>query len=325
MTRASEASPEDAEARGVGAGRFETWGVEVWRGGVNPWECDEMGHMNLRFYAARANEGLQAFTAALGLPDAFAPAATSTLRVREHHMRFQAEARAGAPLVMTAGVVEVGETEARLLMVLRHARDNRPCASFLTRVAHVTVTEARPFAWSRDTRALAAGATVTAPDFALPRGLDGAPVEPAASRARALELGLACIGRGVIQPAEADVFGRLRPDALVGRCGDGMSHLMPRVEDDVAGRIGRAVLELRQVYARPARVGAHFELFAGVADIGAKTDRIGLWMVDPASGEALASGLMVAGNLDLDTRRLRAPSPARRAALEKRLTPGLTL
>ena len=36
----------------------EDIGVEVWRGGVNTWECDEMGHLNVRFYVARAMEGL---------------------------------------------------------------------------------------------------------------------------------------------------------------------------------------------------------------------------------------------------------------------------
>ncbi|MEI9891118.1 MAG: hypothetical protein WDN45_11635 [Caulobacteraceae bacterium] len=29
-------------------------GTEIWRGGVTPWQCDEMGHMNVRFYLAAA-------------------------------------------------------------------------------------------------------------------------------------------------------------------------------------------------------------------------------------------------------------------------------
>ena len=36
-------------------------GPVVWRGGVNTWECDEMGHMNVRFYLAKAMEGLPHF------------------------------------------------------------------------------------------------------------------------------------------------------------------------------------------------------------------------------------------------------------------------
>ena len=33
-------------------------GLEVWRGSVNTWECDQMGHLNVRFYVARSAEGL---------------------------------------------------------------------------------------------------------------------------------------------------------------------------------------------------------------------------------------------------------------------------
>ena len=39
-------------------------GVEVWRGGVNLWECDQMGHLNVRFYAAHAGVKAEDFVAA---------------------------------------------------------------------------------------------------------------------------------------------------------------------------------------------------------------------------------------------------------------------
>ena len=32
--------------------------IELYRGSINTWECDEMGHMNVRFYVARMMEGL---------------------------------------------------------------------------------------------------------------------------------------------------------------------------------------------------------------------------------------------------------------------------
>ena len=75
-------------------------GVEIWRGGVTPWQCDEMGHMNVRFYLTIAAEGLTGLVAALGLPRAFSVDASSTVVVREHHIRFLREARAGAGLFM---------------------------------------------------------------------------------------------------------------------------------------------------------------------------------------------------------------------------------
>src|SRR3954470_4767757 len=79
--------------------------IEVWRGGVNAWDCDGMGHLNVRNYVAFAMEGLAGLAAELGLPGAFRPGAPSTVVVRDHHLRFLREAREGAVLHMRAGVV----------------------------------------------------------------------------------------------------------------------------------------------------------------------------------------------------------------------------
>jgi len=70
-------------------------GLEVWRGGVNTLECDAMGHMDVRFYVARAMEGLVGLASALGLNGAFRERANATLLVKDHHIRFLREARAG--------------------------------------------------------------------------------------------------------------------------------------------------------------------------------------------------------------------------------------
>lgn len=82
-------------------------GLEVWRGGVNTWECDALGHMNVRFYVARAMEGLVGLASALGLNGAFRERANATLLVGDHHIRFLSEARVGAPLHLVAGVLEI--------------------------------------------------------------------------------------------------------------------------------------------------------------------------------------------------------------------------
>ena len=53
--------------------------LEVYRGSTNQWECDEMNHMNVRFYSARFMEGLGVLAAHCGMPDAFTSRALSTL------------------------------------------------------------------------------------------------------------------------------------------------------------------------------------------------------------------------------------------------------
>ena len=61
--------------------------VEVWSGGVNTWESDEMGHLNVRFWVAKSLEALGGLARVLGMPQAFTTEAGATLVVREQHMR----------------------------------------------------------------------------------------------------------------------------------------------------------------------------------------------------------------------------------------------
>jgi len=83
--------------------------IELYRGSINTWECDEMGHMNVRFYVAKMMEGLVELAHAAGLAHAFRERAQSTLRPRDQHIRFIEEAHAGAPFTMTGCVLEVSE------------------------------------------------------------------------------------------------------------------------------------------------------------------------------------------------------------------------
>ncbi len=127
-------------------------GVEIWRGGVNTWDCDEMGHMNVRHYVVRAQEGLIGMAAELGLPHAFSPHANATLLVKEQHIRFLREAHAGAPLYMLGGVIEMSACEARILQLLIHPASGELAATFQTTVVHATPRDGQPFPWPKVAR-----------------------------------------------------------------------------------------------------------------------------------------------------------------------------
>ena len=61
----------------------------LWRGNANTWECDELGHLNVRFYMAKAQEALAGLADQLGMHHAFAPDATATLIPRDVTLRFR--------------------------------------------------------------------------------------------------------------------------------------------------------------------------------------------------------------------------------------------
>lgn len=302
--------------------------IEVWSGGVNTWECDSMGHLNVRFYVAKSMEGLAGLAAALGMTDAFAPRADATLMVREQHIRFLREARPGASLSMTGGVVELGETDARILLVMRHL-DGQPAATFQTVVAHVTGREGRPFPWTARNREAAEALAVPLAPEAAARSLDLGPVETRAGLARAEDLGLKRIGLGVIGPQDCDALGRMRAEQFMGRISDGIPRLfgeLRSLDRDAEGRrIGGAALEYRLVHHDWPRAGERVELRSGVSGVEEKVRRLTHWMLDPDSGRPWASAEAVVASFDLDARKLVTLPEPQQAAWRAQVVPGLTL
>ena len=306
-------------------------GVEVWRGGVNTWECDEMGHMNVRFYVVRALEGLVGLAAALGMPRAFSATAGATLLIQDQHIRFLREAVAGAALHMRGWVAEMGETEARLVQVLYHA-SGEPAASFQTVVSHRTPGEGRAFPWSDEARRRAEALIAPIPDFAAARSIDLSPVDSLASMARADALDLVHLTSGAVMARDCDVFGRMSAEQFIGRVSDGIPGLVGRTRRAIVEamperpeRVGGAMLEYRLVHLDWPRAGDRIEIRSGLVAVDHRTQRMIHWMLDPDSGRVWGVSEAVAVTLDLDKRKIVPVSPEAQAVLNASAVKGLTL
>jgi acyl-CoA thioester hydrolase len=307
-------------------------GVEIWRGGVNTWDCDEMGHMNVRHYVVRATEGLIGLAAELGLPHAFSPYANATLLVKEHHIRFLREAHAGAPLHMLGGVIEMGDSEARLLQLLVHSGTGELAATFQTTVVHATPREGEVFPWPRIARERGEALKIEIPEKAKARSVTLSPFEPTASLPRADALGLTRIGLGGLLPSDCDVFGRMRTEQFIGRVSDGIGSFIHPFRDIVVehadqkpARTGGAVLEYRIAYLAYPRAGDRLEIRSGLMETDARTMRVTHWLLDPATGRPWGTSEAVAITFDLDARKVVPVSDAARAALSPNEVAGLAL
>jgi acyl-CoA thioester hydrolase len=302
-------------------------GLEVWRGSVNTWECDEMGHMNVRFYVARAIEGLVGLSGAMGLTGAFRAGADATLLVKEQHIRFLREARPGSALHMIAGVVSLDEDEARVLQLLMHSSTGEIAATFQTIVSHVTSREARAFPWSPRTRALAGRFMMEVPERAKPRSLSFAPVRSAASLAEADRLNLMRLGAGAFSATDCDVFGRIRPETFIGKVSDGVPGLRRLVGGPAErpANVGGAVLEYRLLHLEWPSAGDRFEVRSGLVGVQNNAQRIVHWMLDPESGRPWGAAEAVAVALDLQTRKIIPLEDAARERIAAAIIPGLGL
>ena len=306
--------------------------IPLWSGIANTWDCDEMGHMNVRVYVEKAMEGLGNFAGAIQMPHAFHANAPSTLMVAEHHIRYIREAHAGYPLRMTGCVLEWDETSALLYQEIRHG-DGRPAAAFRTRVVHVEAKTGKPFAWSTRSRAQLEALLDTAPDDTKPRGLDpaAAPVDAKMAAISTVETcGAPEIGRGLFQPRETDIFGRVAAPWFMGRISDSVPTLLHDWRSKVAAskegaRMGGAVLEYRLIYRKWPRAGDRYVIHTSLANVAEKTHSLSHWMLDPDTGAAWITSEAVAVTFDLDTRKVIPTPPEQIAELERLAPRGLRL
>ena len=135
--------------------------------------------------------------------------------------------------------------------------------------------------------------------------------------------------RAPISSGDCDVFGRARIGFFIGRVSDGVPALATAFRGadapPRAGNIGGAVLEYRIAYRAHPQAGDRFEIRSGLADVGARTQRIVHWMLDPATGEAWGSAEAVAVALDLDARKIVEIGDEDRVLLQQSVIAGLRL
>jgi acyl-CoA thioester hydrolase len=300
----------------------------LYQGSVNTWECDDGGHLNVRFHFERAFIGLAHMARALELPRAFTESAGSTLIAQEVHARFLKEARPGAPLIMHGGVIDLGDTDATLCLDMRH-HDGAPGTAFTFKVRHVETRGLRSFPWSARTQAAAKRLKCKLPDHAKPRSIDLARPPATITRQGAIELGASRIGAALVQPDQCDALGRLRGEHFPGRISDSVPNLLTQWRQAVASENGGspagAVVEARLVFRKFPRAGELMEVHSGIAEVSEKTLRLAHWVVDPEGGGGWASMEAVALTFDTKTRKALAPSAEARERVAKLVVKGMSV
>lgn len=308
--------------------------IELYRGSINTWECDEMGHMNVRFYVAKMMEGLAELSHHIGLPGAFRPGAQQVLRPRDQHIRFMKEAHAGSPFTMRGCILDVTDTSILLYQQIDHYT-GEPCAAFRTWVDLVDADSGKPEAWSTVSRKKLQSLRGEAPAACAPRSIDlSVPPRATATMADADAVNAPVIGRGVVLPQHMDVTGHMQAEFFIGRVSDSVGHLLRPWRETLAEqarargetvRTGGAVLEYRLAYRRWPRAGDRFVIRSGRGFQKEKTHAFIHWLIDPDTGAAWCTSEAVAIALNLETRKIMPATPEMQAALASVAPAGLTI
>ena len=302
----------------------------LWRGAANAWECDELGHLNVRFYLAKAVEATGALAQKIAMPHAFQARSPATLAARSMTVRFLAEVLPGAPLAIRGGVLDYDETGLTAVLILDHCALERPAAAFTVRLDHYAPGAGRVFAWSNRTRDALEAMRVQAPADIETRSLSSGPAEPHVSLARAETLGLEEVGRGMINPDEVDAFGRMRAEFAFGKISSsviqfqtGFQEQWAAFKDKRAPDAASAVLEARLNFHRFPRAGTGYVVRTGLARVSKNVRTLVHWVCDAQAGAPLWTMEAVGCLMDLTTRTLKPADPDTLAAMEAAVIDGL--
>jgi acyl-CoA thioester hydrolase len=309
--------------------------IDLWRGNANAWECDELGHMNVKFYLAKAMQAVANLAEISGLRGIARADAQATLVPTTIHIRFLAEARPGAPLMIKGGFYDVREMQTGIILIMNHAGSGQIAATIRLDVMHTLPGITSPQPWPTHFSDYADELQISVPTPALPRGLSEDYDEVDISLGRADLLGLECIGMGRFTPNEMDVFGVLNPESLLGRVSDSVVnfvgafpeewafHKRDQTTDHQTTKIGSALLECRIIPHRWPRTGDGYVIRSGVKSFQSKIRNIVHWVLDPATGEPWWTMEGVAAPMDLDARKLVQPDEQTTALLTAALKSGI--
>jgi acyl-CoA thioester hydrolase len=299
--------------------------IDVMRSSVNTWECDQMGHMNVRHYSARAADGLARLALELGLGPRQLGEKGLAVRSVGQHLRFHREMRPGTAFRVRAGVIDAGEERLRTYAEMRLAGDDVLVATIVTDAILVESSTFGRVPWPKEALARAGALLTALPEHGAPRGIAGEPPRmppPSYDEARRL------IG-GYLGPAtreDCDEKGFMLEAAYLARVSDGVPHFFRSLRrGDGSARVGGAALEYRFAYHGRPRLGDLIEMFVGLKAIGRKTMSFCHWIFDVESSRCVSTSEAVAVSLDLTTRKSIEMSDEARAALAAHVVPGLTM
>lgn len=300
--------------------------IEVYRNSVQTWECDQMGHMNVQFYVAKATTALNSLAVHLGLGPAYQRGHGARLLAEDHHIRFLREKHAGVPIAISAGVLDISPERLHIFAEMYDGETHEPAATFVANVGLYDnqTLEARPF----PAAALAAAEDLRTelPRHAAPRGIELTAPRPAPTLQQADAAGLRRTFEGEVTPTMVDRYGYLNTGAYMGMVSDAYPNVFALTGGGgLEDHHGGAAVEYRFIYRARPRAGDVLTLRSAVKAVTDKTYSFCHWLFDAETGLSVATAEVVAVTLDLKARRA-VPVPANvRAGLERLLIPDLSV
>jgi acyl-CoA thioester hydrolase len=257
--------------------------VELQRGTVLPWQCDNNRHLNFQFYCREFDQGARVLALAAGAePGGPLPPI--------RHLRFHSELRAADIYRVAAARIADGPNAGALVHWISDADSGRLAATALD----------------------FGGAPFDCPDVvgdrvaaAYPRSLSA--LDDADSRALAEGDGWAATARNWVTAEQCSPNGEFSEQHFAAMLGSAASHAWERAGLGVAWaqahNLGRVAVEARLRHLAPARLGDLLVLRSRLVPAGGKGVRLQHLLHRLGDGTLIASAEVAGLLIDMETRR----------------------
>ena len=102
--------------------------IKTFQGTIYPWNCDHMGHMNVRFYGEKFDEAGWNLFAYLGLTAEYFKKNNCGMVALEQHIKYHSELLPGDTIYIESSVVELKEKIVILRQVMFNAISKKMAA-----------------------------------------------------------------------------------------------------------------------------------------------------------------------------------------------------
>ena len=300
----------------------------TWAGECSAWECDELGHMNMRHYVHKTDEARRGLIIRLGLNRAFHPGVVSTIRCRDFHIKYQGEARPGDPLRIDSAILELSESTAQLCHIMTH-RDGKIAATMVETIEHVYLPEDKIFPWPERVRNAAMDFTVSLPPPAKARNINAEMAHCGMSLSELETAGVAIIGAGTFGASEIDITNNVTMGSFFGRTTSTVAWFedgWPEFADPSyhEGGMSAALLEMRAVIHNYPKNGDAYVYLPAIVGANKYTREFVHNVVDPVSGKSWCSMQASGCKFDLNTRKLVKTTDEEIANMKQVMRPKIT-
>ena len=294
---------------------------KLYEGTVGATEIDDLGHMNVRYYAERGLQATANLLADNGLDADSIEAVDASIEIRDLYTRHYREQLVGAPLAVMGGALEVDEYEVRAYHELSNTQSGELAATFVHRIGLRSLDSRSKRSLPESTRKSLSDSVVGWPEHGRPRSIDLDRLPPPLSLAQAHDRGLALRFERRVLAEECAPTGFVpasrRQDLVWGGKpipphGGGP----PMFDLEDGGRMSMAALETRSLLSESPRVGTRIQSFSATVEVGSKTTIRRAWVFDLDRERLLFSNTFVDIALHLGQRRAIRIPPELRARFE---------